>query len=65
MRDRTVTDGLLRLVRRLEPSLGMSEPSIAEGMRIIEEHGLEDKPLAELARMGFSVDWEAERRRKA
>ena len=53
MNDQQVQRGLLQLVQRLEPSLGRREPSLAEAERIIEKHGLQDKTVKELARMGF------------
>lgn len=53
MNSERIQEGLLRLVRRLEPSLGRRELSIAEAERIIKRHGLNDKSLVELERMGF------------
>jgi hypothetical protein len=55
MEDQRIQEGLLRLVRRLEPTLGRREPSIKEATEIIQRHGLEDKTLPELARMGFAA----------
>ncbi len=49
-----IAKGLLRLVRRLEPSLGRREPSILEFRQIIEDHGLADRTVVELARMGWA-----------
>jgi hypothetical protein len=54
MNDERITQGLLRLLQKLDPSLEGREPSLAEGFAIIEAHGLADNTLPELARMGFA-----------
>jgi hypothetical protein len=54
VKDQQIQRGVLQLLHRLEPSLDCSrEPSFAEAKRILKEHGLEDKSLVELARMGY------------
>jgi hypothetical protein len=55
MNDQQAQRGLLQLMQRLEPSLGQREPSFAEAKRIIEKHGLQDKTIKQLARMGFDT----------
>jgi hypothetical protein len=52
--DARITQRLLRLLQKLEPSLERREPSLAEGFAIIEAHGIADNTMPELARMGFA-----------
>jgi len=53
MNEERQTQGVLRLLQHLEPSLKRRKISMAEGYQVIKEHGLEDVTWAELARMGF------------